>query len=283
MVAGPGDADARTRARVADVRTRVLSAVLLAPVVLALAWLGGWPFAVLVALASAILVSEWSGVSRAVFFDAAVAASAAGAAGAVVVMAAGFPAAAFGVLAFAAVCGQFLARDTDPARLIAVGTFYAGLPAMALLLLREDPAFGLAAAIWLLLVVWATDIGGYAFGRAIGGPKLAPRISPKKTWAGFLGGVLAAIAADWIWGWSLPETAVPMIVAAIVSVASQAGDLGESAFKRRFGAKDSGWLIPGHGGLMDRVDGLLAATIVAACIGVARGGPGSAGAGLMVW
>lgn len=143
----------------------------------------------------------------------------------------------------------------------AAGLFYAGFSAVSLSLLRGDEPFGFTAIIFLFAVVWSTDIGAYFNGRALGGPKLAPRFSPNKTWSGAIGGAAAAVAGGILVA-SLVAPAGSLIVpllALLLSVVSQIGDLGESWVKRRFGAKDSGKLLPGHGGVLDRVDGLVAA------------------------
>jgi len=150
--------------------------------------------------------------------------------------------------------------------------------------LRRDPVNGFAALLFVLLVVWASDIGGYFAGRAIGGPKLWPRVSPKKTWAGSLGGFVASLAVAA--GFVLCGVGKPLplaVLGAVLSVVSQLGDLFESAVKRRFGVKDSSHLIPGHGGLMDRLDGFVAAVVAAWIFGFLRHGLHSAASGLMVW
>lgn len=153
------------------------------------------------------------------------------------------------------------------------GLLYVLAPSVALLLLRDDPETGRALVFWLLAVVWATDIGAYLFGRLIGGPKLAPSISPKKTWAGLLGGMFCAGLAGVGTALAMEMQALvqPAVVSALVGGLSQGGDLFESWVKRRFGAKDSGNLIPGHGGLLDRVDGLLAAAAATALIQISTG------------
>jgi len=142
---------------------------------------------------------------------------------------------------------------------------------------REHPRLGLVAILWMFAVVWLTDIAAYFAGRRFGGPKLWPRVSPKKTWSGFFGGLVAGVAAGGIvvlvagrFGVAAPVSfAIVVLLSAVASVLSQLGDLGESALKRRFGAKDSGVLIPGHGGVMDRLDGFWAA---AALIGLVLAG-----------
>lgn len=151
----------------------------------------------------------------------------------------------------------------------AAGLIYAGFPAISLTLLRGDTGDGFAAILFLFAVVWATDIFAYFNGKALGGPKLAPRFSPNKTWSGAIGGTAAGVAAGVACasfitpggGMSLP------FIALLISIIAQLGDLGESWMKRKFGAKDSGTMIPGHGGVMDRVDGLVAAAALLYVIG----------------
>ena len=160
-----------------------------------------------------------------------------------------------------------------------IGAATAGLATTSFVLLRDDPEFGLATAVWLVLVVAATDIGGYFAGRLIGGPKLAPALSPKKTWAGLLGGMFLAFTVGAVFsgattGTYVEEVGLLSVAAALVS---QCGDLTESAFKRKFNVKDSGTLIPGHGGILDRADGHMAATLVAAATVAMRG------EGIFVW
>jgi phosphatidate cytidylyltransferase len=151
-------------------------------------------------------------------------------------------------------------------------------------LVRLDPVEGFAALILILLVVWVTDIGGYFAGRGLGGPKLWPRVSPNKTWAGAVGGFAASLAIAWGFvAFGLGKTTPLLALGAIISILSQLGDLFESAVKRRFGVKDSSQIIPGHGGLMDRLDGFVAAVVLAAIFGVLRGGWDGVGRGLMVW
>lgn len=160
-----------------------------------------------------------------------------------------------------------LTRDAPMLRILAWAYGFAAL--VALLWLRHQPAHGRETILWVLACIWATDIGAYFVGRAAGGAKLAPRISPGKTWAGLVGGMAwAAVASAAIgYAFGLGET-VPLAVAgAALAVVGQAGDLLESAAKRRAGVKDSGHLIPGHGGLLDRIDGLMAVLVA---VGIAR-------------
>jgi phosphatidate cytidylyltransferase len=168
---------------------------------------------------------------------------------------------------------------------VAAGIPYSGLVGIAPIVLRSDSGHGFIAIMFLFAVVWATDIVAYFVGRAIGGPKLAPGISPKKTLSGAVAGLAGAIAVAVVVAHlaELAEAIALTAVAVMLSVVAQAGDLFESALKRRFGAKDSGHLIPGHGGLMDRLDGFLTAAMLATLIGLARGGLEAPAAGLMVW
>jgi phosphatidate cytidylyltransferase len=166
----------------------------------------------------------------------------------------------------------------------AAGFVYAAGAQLASILVRLDPVEGWPALLLVLLVVWASDIGGYFAGRGIGGPKLWPQVSPNKTWAGAIGGFVASLAVAGVFAALNQGKTLPLLlVAAVLSVASQLGDLFESAVKRRFGVKDSSHIIPGHGGLMDRLDGLVAAMLLAAVFGFLRGGADGVGRALMVW
>jgi phosphatidate cytidylyltransferase len=148
---------------------------------------------------------------------------------------------------------------------LALGMLYCGLPVLSLLLIRRQEE-GLVYAFWTMALVWVTDIGAYFAGRAIGGPKLAPAISPNKTWAGLIGGmVLAAvfgIVMHFAYGLALRLT----LASPLLAVVAQAGDLYESWLKRRAGVKDSGNILPGHGGVLDRIDGLVPVAPVAAAL-----------------
>lgn len=147
----------------------------------------------------------------------------------------------------------------------ALGGFaYALAAAMSLLWIRERADNGVALVLWVFIVVWSTDIGAYFTGRTIGGPKLAPAISPGKTWAGFYGGVVAASLLGGAWAYAEQLSPTVFLLAPLFSVASQGGDLFESWMKRKSGVKDSGRWLPGHGGVFDRVDGLLPVVILTA-------------------
>lgn len=196
----------------------------------------------------------------------------------------GWPFALFWAAAALAVLWEWTKLVSGPLW-VAAGFGYAGIMFAAPVILRGDAELGLTAILLLFAIVWATDILGYFAGRAFGGPKLCPAISPKKTWsgaiAGTLGSILIAVGAAWTMGGFHHGTFVA--VALLLSVVAQLGDLLESWIKRRFGAKDASQLIPGHGGVMDRLDGFWAAALVGCLIGLARGGFDAPARGLLIW
>ena len=260
---------------------RVLAALVLAPLAIAIAYAGGWPWALLVTLASIGLFVEWLMIMGAARDTRVSAAGIAALVLAALYLAVGRTDAALVILAIGIV-GVAL----PPGRRIwtATGFAYAAIALVASVLVRSDQSHGFAALMLVLLVVWVTDIGGYFAGRGIGGPKLWPRVSPKKTWAGAIGGFAASlVVAAGFAALGLGKTGPLLLLGALLSVASQLGDLFESAVKRRFGVKDSSQIIPGHGGLMDRLDGYVAAIVLAAVFGLLRGGVDGVGRGLMVW
>lgn len=196
----------------------------------------------------------------------------------------GWPFAAFWAIAAAAVLWEWNKLVTGTIWTLA-GLIYAGIMLLAPVVLRADPNYGFFAIALLFAIVWTTDILGYFGGRAIGGPKLMPAVSPKKTWSGALVGTLGAmVAAIIVARWFGAAALLPVAgIAIILSVTAQFGDLLESWIKRRFGAKDASQIIPGHGGVMDRLDGFWAAALVASVIGIAHGGFDDAARGLLVW
>jgi phosphatidate cytidylyltransferase len=261
---------------------RVAVAAVLIPLAVAIAYVGGWLWTALVTAVAIGLFVEWLAVvgltgTMALAIRGGVALAVGG-----ICFAAGRIDAALIVLAI----GLVSVLSTAPERRgwAAAGFCYAAAAEIASVLLRLDPVTGFAALMFVLVIVWVTDSGGYFAGRGIGGPKLWPRVSPKKTWAGAVGGLVASLAvAAGFAALDLGKTGHLLLSAGVLSVASQLGDLFESAVKRRFGVKDSSHIIPGHGGLLDRLDGFVAAVVLAALFGFLRGGADGVGRGLMVW
>ena len=241
---GPVPGSAESPASSHNLALRVASALVMAPLAIVVAWLGDWPFALFWGAAGIAVLWEWIMLVKGSHSD--------------------LPARRFWITA---------------------GIGYAGCMVLAPILLRADAAYGFSAMLLLFAIVWATDIVAYFAGRAIGGPKLAPAISPKKTWsgaiAGTVGAILAAVAVAGFVGQFDRGTIV--VIALLLSVMAQLGDLLESWVKRRFHAKDASHLIPGHGGVMDRLDGFWAAALAGCLVGVMRGGFDDAARGLLVW
>lgn len=260
---------------------RVLAGVVLAPLTIAAAYLGGWLWAALATLATMGMYAEWLVVVQAIR-PRVVAAGIVALAIAGVALAIGFPGKALLAIVVGLVAVAILARVNRGWAL--AGLLYAAAALFGAVLVRADPQSGFIALLFVLLVVWITDIGGYFAGRGIGGPKLWVRVSPKKTWAGAIGGFAGSLAVAAGFAASGFGRMLPLLLlVAVLSVVSQLGDLFESAVKRRFGVKDSSNVIPGHGGLLDRLDGFVAAIVMAVVIGVMRGGLDGAGRGLMMW
>nr|WP_303626027.1 phosphatidate cytidylyltransferase [Rhodopseudomonas palustris] len=261
---------------------RVAAAVVLAPGAIAIAYLGGWAWAVLATAVAIGLFLEWlSVVGAARDFRVLVI-------GCLTLLVCGIglmfgkpgPAALAAVLGV----GGLLVLNDQPRHWTASGLGYAALALIASVLIRRDPDYGFIALVLIFLIVWGTDIGGYFAGRGIGGPKLWPRVSPKKTWAGAIGGLVLSLGVAFGFALAGFGKVLPLLLlAAVLSAVSQLGDLFESAVKRRFGVKDSSHIIPGHGGLLDRLDGYVAVVALAALIGVARDSVDGIGRGLMVW
>lgn len=261
---------------------RVASALVLIPVAIAAAYVGGWYWVVLVTICAIGLFVEWLMVTQATTNAPLIVTGAAMLAIAGPFLALRNVNAALIVLALGLIAVAY--RSSAPRSWATSGFLYAAAAQVSSILVRLDRSEGFVALVLVLLVVWCTDIGGYFAGRAIGGAKLWARVSPNKTWAGAIGGFVASliVAAGFAVA-GFGKTGPLLLIAAALSVASQLGDLFESAIKRRFGVKDSSHIIPGHGGLMDRLDGYVAAVVLAAVFGVLRGGAGGAGSALMVW
>jgi phosphatidate cytidylyltransferase len=250
---------------------RVISAVVLAALALALTALGGKIFALAWAVAAALFLSEFLAMVgyRPLMVGTAIGAT--GLAAANLGAAAGSFSAGLSAVLVASIA--MVVRGEGSSRLLGgAGFTYALCVAAPVVILRSDPQHGIVATIWLYLVVWATDIGAFLAGRIFRGPKLWPRISPNKTWSGLIGGTVLGVVTPLLgaslWGWEAIPLAISTFVMATValSLATHAGDLLESALKRRFDIKDSSQIIPGHGGFMDRLDGFALASVVALAI-----------------
>jgi phosphatidate cytidylyltransferase len=273
---------AATEADSRNLSTRIIAAAVLIPLAIVIAYAGGWLWITLVTLAAIGLYVEWLMVVNAAAEKRVVATGVAALVVAGFSLAVGRIDAAFVVLAVGLVA---IALVTPERRnWAAAGFLYAGVAEIASVLLRHDTAKGFVALVFVLLIVWVTDSGGYFAGRGIGGPKLWPRVSPRKTWAGAIGGLIASLAVACAFAVLDLGKAGPLLtIGGVLSTVSQLGDLFESAVKRRFGVKDSSQIIPGHGGLLDRLDGFVAAVALAALFGFLRGGADGVGRGLMVW
>lgn len=267
--------DTPPAARMSNLQLRIISAIVLAVVVLAITYAGGVAFRVLAAAIAGAMFYEWSAMSR----------RPGGtrgeliAAGLLAVVMIGAvldysPAGLFALLAVSVIVSLADSRIGNTDCWAPAGLAYAGLSGLSLAFLRGDDGAGLVAVLFLFVVVWATDIFAYFVGRALGGPKLAPSISPGKTQSGALGGAVGGVLAGAILAVCAGAGNLPLLafVALLLSIVSQAGDLFESWVKRRHGAKDSGRLIPGHGGVMDRVDGLVVAALTLYAVSVLLAG-----------
>lgn len=281
------DADHPVRAvglRGSELALRVCSALVLVPLAIGTAYVGGWPFVAFWGIAAIGVLWEWMSLVAVADRRSVLLTGGASIAIALALVVTRHQQAAMIVLAMGTLGAAALA-PADRRTWVAAGIPYAGALGVSPVVLRSDDEYGFLAMIVLFAVVWTTDIVAYFVGRAVGGPKLMPQVSPKKTWSGALGGTIAAVVAAVI----IAKTAALMglfaiaTLAVVLSVFAQGGDLLESFLKRRFGAKDSSHLIPGHGGLMDRLDGFVTASIVAALIGLARGGFEAPGRGVLVW
>lgn len=262
---------------------RVVSAAVLAPLAIAAAWFGDWPFTMFWGLAAIAVWWEWIGLVEPSGRNVLLATGVCALVLQGILFETGNLSIAIMIVALGVLAGIVTAGKQAP--VVAGGVVYASALLLATAIVRADPKYGFAAIVFLYAIVWGTDIGGYFAGRAFGGPKLAPAISPKKTWSGAIGGTVVAIAAAIAIAeiFSIRNPVMIGIVALVLSAASQCGDLFESWLKRRFDVKDASGLIPGHGGVMDRLDGFIFAVVAAAVIGVVRGGVEAPATGLLVW
>jgi phosphatidate cytidylyltransferase len=262
------------RAEPGSLRLRILSGLVLAPLPIIAIWFGG-PLLLLLTVAAAVVMAwEWGRLCGAPSGDGPVLIGII----AVAVIAAslsGIWAGALIAFGGAVLVWRIALRHRAAAPLwLALGILWVALPCIILLWLAETGSGGRGTLFWMLAVVWATDIGAYLIGRQLGGPLLAPRWSPRKTWAGLFGGIVCAGLAGWATAGVLGATPVlPLVlVSAGLAIVEQFGDLAESVAKRRFGVKDASSLIPGHGGLLDRLDGLLAVIPAVALLTLFGGG-----------
>lgn len=281
-VSGSGDANRALSGT--NLALRIISAAILAPLALLTAYLGRWPFALFWGVAAIAVLWEWvvlvAGPSyRMIFSGCAVAVAIAGFVGWL-----GRPIAALLMVGLGALAGAIFA-PSERRLWVTVGIGYAGAMLLAPTFLRADDVYGFVAIVLVFAVVWTTDILGYFAGRTFGGPKLLPAVSPKKTWsgaiAGTVGAMITALVVAGLFGLSTKLAIV--VIALVLSVLAQVGDLFESWVKRQFGAKNSSHLIPGHGGVMDRLDGFWAAVVAGCLIGLLRGGFDEPARGLLVW
>jgi phosphatidate cytidylyltransferase len=263
---------------------RVASSLVLAPLAIAAAFFGDIVFVAFWTLAAICVIWEWDTLvcahdRRPVFTIGSVAMAGAG-----LLLMLGRTITPIVLVLLSTLAVVTLASKTHRAWSVA-GVIYAGALLIAPVLLRRDPPYGFAALIFLFAVVWLTDIVAYFCGRALGGPKLLPQVSPNKTWSGAIGGTVGGIAGGVAVAiyFGIANLLAIGVLALLLSIASQAGDLLESWIKRRFDAKDAGALIPGHGGVMDRLDGFVIAAVVALLIGIGHGGLQVPAQGLLIW
>ena len=263
----------------ANLRLRVISTLIMAPVALLAVWRGGFAFAALATAVGVVGLYEWLNLVDADLAKRPARAQIAGIACAMlaVVMIVGMffslssamvAGVVFSLALFAMARREYGGASSQPsAAWLAFGIPYMGGGGLALLYLRAMPDIGAALVFYVLAVVWGTDVGAFAAGRLIGGPKLAPTLSPSKTWAGLCGGIALATILGYVVAVCLGarQPGWTVVLSPLLAVVAQTGDLFESAFKRRSGVKESGDLIPGHGGVLDRIDGLVFAAIIAAC------------------
>jgi phosphatidate cytidylyltransferase len=263
------------RAEPSPLALRTLSALVLAPVAVAAAWFGPPWLPLLTTAAAAVMAWEWARLCRNGRLGTpgvvlVVAAAAAAIATALTGIAIGIAVTVAGAVLVFAVAR----RDRDPEpRWFALGLLWIALPCVLFLWLAHAEDAGRLTLLWIFAVVWATDIGAYLIGRQVGGPRLAPSWSPGKTWAGMIGGAGCAALAGWAISRLVDGSALPLVlVSAGLAIVEQFGDLAESVAKRRFGVKDTSGLIPGHGGLLDRLDGFLAVVPAVAFLTLIGGG-----------
>ncbi|MFT3731482.1 MAG: phosphatidate cytidylyltransferase [Hyphomicrobium sp.] len=255
----------------AELRLRIASGVAIGAVAFAMLYWNATAFAVLTFLVAAAMSWEWGRIVRGPMPDSGVIVHIIAVLAAAVLTARDMAGMAIVAAIIGAVAVAILTAGSDRTRLSGAGVFYTALPVVALGWLRSDEQLGFLATLFVILSVVITDIAAYACGRTIGGPKLWPEVSPNKTWSGLIGGICSAAVMGALFSF-VTGTGGAIWLSCLglgLGLVAQWGDLAESALKRHFGLKDAGGLIPGHGGFMDRMDGLVTASIVAALIGFA--------------
>ncbi len=288
-----GGSNRRTGAGARNLLLRFASAVVLAPIVLAAAYAGGWYFLVLCGLGAGAIVWEWTRLVTGHSDPRILVPGFVALLAALACVGGNAPVAAASAIALGAVLAGVCAALGPMSELTnkyrglwaAGGVVYAGVAFLGPALLRGGNDLGFSAFLFLAATVWMTDICAYLVGRAVGGPLLWPQVSPHKTWAGVIGGLAGGVAGGTLVAYAggTGSLAVVGVIALLLSALAQAGDLFESAIKRHFGAKDASQLIPGHGGLMDRLDGFLVAAAAALVIGILHHGAYAPARGLLVW
>ncbi|MBA2125122.1 phosphatidate cytidylyltransferase [Hyphomicrobium methylovorum] len=249
-----------------ELTQRIGSGVVIGVAALALTYWSPFVFALLLLLAGVAMTWEWGRMVRGAMPDAAGIVHALAVAAAVALTVSDMAGLGIAVTLIGSIAAGALSVGSGQARLSALGVLYTGLPVISLGWLRGDEPLGFLAVLFVIVAVVVTDVAAYASGRTIGGPKLWPAVSPNKTWSGLIGGVGGACVAGALFSILSGSGNVGWLafLGLILGAVAQAGDLAESAMKRHFGVKDSGDLIPGHGGVMDRLDGIVTASVLAA-------------------
>lgn len=279
----PEEEHHQTAGRRPEVILRAASAIVLAALTLAATLYRPWSFLILVMIGGGLVAWEWGRLTRGSGFDGTALLSAVSIAAVAILAFVESPDLAALIFIAAAVAISLTAPSRAQSGWAVAGLAYAAFPAFALVWLRGDAAFGALSVVYLFAVAWTTDTASYCAGRLIGGRKLAPGISPQKTWSGFFVGALVPALVGVAFAFALERGSVVTlaVVSLALALACQAGDLVESWVKRRFGAKDMSQLIPGHGGLLDRIDGLLFAAVLAGLIALRD--PANPGQALLIW
>ncbi|NIZ02123.1 phosphatidate cytidylyltransferase [Thalassospira lucentensis] len=247
-------------------KPRILSALVMTPVAIAAVWFGAPYFDILLFVFSAGMMWEWARMCIPNHYIGVSIVSGVAIGVAILMQVTGQGELMFMPVAIGVIIA--MARGGKNWLLAGFGVLYISLAGLSAIWLRHQEPNGLLTIMWLFFLVWATDTGGYTFGRLIGGPKLAPRYSPNKTWAGLLGGMVCAGIVGGVVTYHSTDAInwVIVVLSMVLAVVAQIGDLGESALKRYAKVKDSSHLIPGHGGLLDRADGMLSVFPVAFAI-----------------